>query len=375
MLTVPATIGLLVIVLATVYAGLLGYLWRAWRQLPAYSPAPPESEFPFLTVLVPARNEADLIEACLQSLLRQDYSNFEVIVIDDHSEDHTVARVRAFRDPRLRLLKLADYLPAGRPIVAYKKAALELGIRHARGDYLVMTDADCVAPATWLTHLTKPLADGAAWVSAPVRIAEARGWLGTLQALDVAGTMILTGASFQLGRPLLANGANLLIKRTLFEAVDGYTGNAHRASGDDVFLLQKVVKQYTREMAFVRNQEATVATSAVSGWGNFLRQRLRWATKSSDYRDPYLLGFQGLVFLLDAALLITPFLTPLAWLAWLIKAGADYGFLRRAARSFQLLIDWRWFPVLDILHTTYVVLIGLLAFLPVRIRWKGRSSR
>lgn len=361
--------------LAGGYAWGLWRLWRAWDAPPAPASRAPAPAAPLLSVLVPARNEADRIGACLDSLLRQTYPHYEIIVIDDHSTDHTAAVVQNHAHPRLRLLHLADHLPAGRPVVAYKKAALQLGMQHATGDYFVTTDADCVAPPDWLQALSDPLRQGFGWVSAPVRIAPARGLLGAFQALDVAGTMVLTGAAVRLGHPLLANGANLLIERDLFQAVGGYDGNTHRASGDDLFLLQKVVKHQPERIAFVKSPSATVSTAPVATWPQFFRQRLRWAAKTSDYTDGYLLGFQAGVFLLSLLLLIAPWLTPWALLAWLIKGVADYWFLRRAAGHFESPEWLRWFWPAEVLQPFYIVLIGFLAVLPISVAWKGRRGR
>jgi chlorobactene glucosyltransferase len=95
---------------------------------------------PLISVLVPARDEEDNIEACLESLLRQDYPNFEVLVLDDNSEDNTAAIVSrmAARDGRLRLVR-GGPLPAnwaGKPFACYQLA------REARGSWLLFVDAD-----------------------------------------------------------------------------------------------------------------------------------------------------------------------------------------------------------------------------------------
>ncbi|MED5353229.1 MAG: glycosyltransferase [Nitrospinota bacterium] len=97
---------------------------------------------PRLSVCVPARNEERGIEACLQSLLNQDYPNFEVIAIDDHSTDRTgdIMRNLAQENSRLKVLKAAD-LPEdwlGKPF------ALHQAFKVAQGEYLLFTDADPV---------------------------------------------------------------------------------------------------------------------------------------------------------------------------------------------------------------------------------------
>ncbi len=108
----------------------------------------PISNPPRLSVCVPARNEARGIQACLQSLLNQDYPNFEVIAIDDHSTDRTgdIMRILSQENPRLKVLKAKD-LPEdwlGKPF------ALHQAFKIAQGEYLLFTDADPVFKPTAL---------------------------------------------------------------------------------------------------------------------------------------------------------------------------------------------------------------------------------
>ncbi len=108
----------------------------------------PISNPPRLSVCVPARNEERGVEACLHSLLNQNYPNFEVIAIDDHSTDRTgdIMRHLAQENSRLKVLKAAD-LPEG---WLGKPFALHQAFKVTRGEYLLFTDADPVFKPTAL---------------------------------------------------------------------------------------------------------------------------------------------------------------------------------------------------------------------------------
>jgi len=95
-------------------------------------------EAPFVSVLIPARNEEDNITACICSLLAQDYPCYELIVLDDNSEDRTAEILDSFHDPRLQCIK-GKPLPSG---WAGKNWACHQLSRFAKGDYLLFTDAD-----------------------------------------------------------------------------------------------------------------------------------------------------------------------------------------------------------------------------------------
>lgn len=113
---------------------------------------------PFVSVLVPARNEADrILPDCIRSILAQDYEQFEVIAIDDRSTDGTGAILKAFAetDQRLRVIAGAE-LPAG---WLGKPWAMQQALAHARGDWILATDADMIFDKTALRTAVERILD------------------------------------------------------------------------------------------------------------------------------------------------------------------------------------------------------------------------
>lgn len=100
----------------------------------------PLREFPFVSIIIPARNEENNIRECLNFILNQDYKNFEVIVVDDESEDNTSIIVQSFaeKDKRVKLLKI-NFLPEG---WMGKNYACWQGFKNSSGEFLLFTDAD-----------------------------------------------------------------------------------------------------------------------------------------------------------------------------------------------------------------------------------------
>ncbi len=360
-------------------------LRRYWQQLPKESPSEDFLPRTPLTVLLPARNEAARIDAVLGDLLAQRYPAElrEIIVIDDHSTDSTAGKVAAFAERGVRLLSLADYL-RGRPVVAYKKAALEYGVSRAAGELLLTTDADCRLPPDWLRTLVYAYETaGYDLLTAPVRIAPTTGWLATFQALDLAAFMLLTGATVRAGRPLLANGANLGFTRALFDRIDGYAGLHDRASGDDVLLLHKVTTHRAGRVGFVKAASATVDTQPVLTWRALWRQRLRWAAKTGGYADLGLVVVQGGVYLLClgiltglvAGLFLGPSWFAVALLIWLAKAAIDFAQLRMLSHYFGR-PEWLGYYVpVQLLYPFYIVVVGTVALARPRVVWKSRRIR
>ena len=147
-----------VIIITTVV--LLAYclmilLYRQWfLRLPLFQAGKNIQPQTWFSIIIPARDEEDNIQSCLQSVLQQNYSSelFEVIVINDHSTDQTENIIRSMQKEHsnLHLLNLVEHLD-GNPINAYKKKAIELAIEQSKGNWIVTTDADCMVTKKWLS--------------------------------------------------------------------------------------------------------------------------------------------------------------------------------------------------------------------------------
>ena len=149
LLTILSLTGL---TLLLAYVAVIHRCLSAWNALSEWKLPCELAPQTYISVLVLARDEASHIGRLLDTLARQHYpqEKFEVIVIDDHSTDGTAERVEQYPFGNLRLLRLAEHLGPGKHILSYKKEALELGIKQAKGTLILTTDADCEAPPYWL---------------------------------------------------------------------------------------------------------------------------------------------------------------------------------------------------------------------------------
>jgi len=371
--------------LTVTYAAIMALYLYGWRRLPCWQIPPDFAPQTAVTVVIPARNEAQNIGACLQSVLDGSYPRhlLEILVVDDFSEDETgeiVLKMVENNPANIRLIRLADS-SAPENIPAFgKKRAIQAAIAGARGELIVTTDADCMAPPDWLLLLIsayetrQPKA-----IVAPVMIHQERNLLHYFQALDVAGTMGITGAGIGLGWQRLGNGANLAYPKTAFEAVKGFAGDAQAASGDDLFLLQKIARHWPDGIIFLKNAAAAVCTPAAPDWRAFFQQRLRWGTKNAALPEtPVRLVLAAVwlfccTILLNTALVV--FSPTLFWLFLIqvaVKAGADYLLLREMCGFFRRrdLLTWFWPSFL--LHTVYIGIMGTASLFFRKFEWKKR---
>ena len=374
-----------VVILTIMYAIVL-MAYRFWFgkmgvfQLNQIEQVRPEQSATQFTVIIPARNEAANIKACVDSILNQDYpaAAFEIIVIDDFSEDDTAFIVHALSQqyPQLRLLKLADHCKEGETL-AYKKKAIEIAVAQAKGDWILTTDADCIVPSRWLLlynayiHQHQPC-----FVAAPVMFIKTAGILNQFQVLDFLALQGITAAAVGAGKHSMSNGANLGFEKAAFIAVGGYQGVDHIASGDDMFLMHKMKQTLHKPVGYLFHPDVIVLTAAMDTWKGFIMQRIRWASKARYYDDHSITMVLTLVYLFNLSFICLALMG--SWSTLLIalafKTFFELFFLDPVAKFFQLQPELKYFVFYQPIHIVYNIAAGLFGQLKT-YSWKGRKVK
>jgi cellulose synthase/poly-beta-1,6-N-acetylglucosamine synthase-like glycosyltransferase len=355
-----------------------------WQQMPGFNAAEVQGWKPTtkISVIIPARNEAANIGACLDAILQQDYPShlIQVIVIDDNSTDDTFKIVSSSKYARMQLTGLQ--LTGEDAGIAPKKRAIAEGIAVASGDLIVTTDADCVAGPQWLSSIaachyqTKKV-----FIAAPVRIKEGDTLLSRFQALDFLTMQGITGAAAYKRFHNMCNGANLAYEKKVFHEVGGFNGIDHIASGDDMLLMGKIVKKYPAQTGFLKSKMAIVTTQAASSWKEFFQQRIRWASKSMHYKDNRIFLVLLLVWLTNLSILtvaVMGFWYPAAWLLFLFicvcKFFIELFFVQEVAGFFGQQSLLLYLLALQPMHMVYIVVSGVFGQFK-SYEWKGRKLK
>ena len=356
-------------------------LYRLWwsRLEPLHVPAGFEPITTF-SIIVPARNEEKNIEACINSILHLNYPAhlFELIVIDDFSEDETAALVNKY--PTVQLIQLKDHISS--PINSYKKKGIETGIGHANHEYIVTTDADCTVPVNWLRNFAFIIQNKrSVFISAPVAMNDESTFLQLFQSLDFLSLQGITAASVGAGVHSMCNGANLCYSKEAFEQVEGFKQVDHIASGDDMLLMHKIYKKFPGLVHYCHSAESIVLTQPETTVKRFFMQRIRWASKADKYDDKRIFVVLLLVYGLNFCMLasaLAGFVDHTLWLlflaAFFFKTVTELWFLLPVAAFFQKQELLFWFPVAQPFHIVYTVIAGWLGKFG-QYKWKGRSVK
>ncbi|MEM9849354.1 MAG: glycosyltransferase [Bacteroidota bacterium] len=373
------------ILLIFAYIFIMAQYLIAWQELPEWEIPNDFRPTTKVSILIPARNEAENIIACLNTIAQQSYPShlWEAIVLDDFSTDTTADLVKQFPLDNIHLIQLANFVQAG-ATQSYKKKAIEIGIEQAKGTLIVTTDADCLVQEHWLRLIVSLYeSKDYQFIAAPVNFYEEQNALERFQSLDFMGMMGIAGGGIQRTFMRMCNGANLAYTKSAFQVVNGFDGINEMASGDDMLLMQKIAAQYPDAIAYLKHPKATTFTKAKPTLATFYQQRLRWATKSASYPEKLVTVILALVFFFCCNILLSALLS-LVWnaqliyillLSLLVKAVMDYLFLSKMSQFFHRQDLLRSFLPSLFMHLLYIVFVGFAANLVKEYEWKGRRVK
>ena len=342
---------------------------------------------PFISVVVAARDEEKNLSHCIQSLLNQDYpvDKYEIILVDDFSMDKTAELIKKFETSVTNLKYLSSSANEQGQIISYKREAIQTGINVSKGKYILLTDADCTVPPSWITTFSKQfIKEDCVFIGGPVVISdENQNLLTSFQGLDMIGMMVITGAGFQSGNQLLANGANMGFSKQVFNDLGGYDQFPKKASGDDMFLLHHFHQHYPKRIQFLKTLSAVVVTQPEHSIKSLLRQRIRWASKNNAYKEMNINFSLSVLFIVSLTIVILGVLSiiqasiffPMFCVLYIFKIFSDYLLQREAIRFFNKRKLRKYFFLSQNTHTMYIAWVGIMASLFPVYRWKGRKVR
>lgn len=328
-----------------------------------------------VSVLIAARNEGKNIEKLLQSLYNQtfDKENFEVIIVDDHSDDDTFGISESFKVSHPEMsLKLLKATGSG------KKQAISQALHAADNEVVIVTDADCELPAKWIEKmLAFYIAKDLKMLLGPVLLSPADTLFEKLQVLEHMSLIASTAGSAAIGMPVMCNGANMMYDRKSALNVEKDRTDMKLASGDDMFLMEQFIARYgSKAIGFFLNREVIVKTATMPNLKAFFRQRTRWTSKTKAYTNWKIIATALSVFLFNLSIVfffVAGFFMPVFWCFYvlyvILKTLIDYPIIRRISAFMKQKKLKFWTLPLEFIYPFYVVFTAFAGMF-TKVRWK-----
>ena len=233
------------------------------------------AERPIVSVIVAARNEENNIEACVKSIINQDYpvELFEIIISDDRSEDKTSEILEKLKSNYANLKSVRiDKTPDG---WSPKKYALSKALETSSGVIILQTDADCYPSPGWISSMVSRFEPDVNMVCGPAPYNHGKGIINSFVRHEYIWNIALAAGSISLGLGTHASGRNLAFRKKIFYEIGGYGTYRDVISGDDTLLLKLMTKYNGKGVVFNPAKAAQVYTEAPGNIRNFIRQRTR----------------------------------------------------------------------------------------------------
>lgn len=333
------------------------------------------------TVVIPFRNEADQLPQLLTSIQSLQYPKhlFEIIFVDDDSDDDSVELIKGFlANARNDIKVISNERTTNSP----KKDAITKAVQQANYNWIITTDADCIIPKYWLDGYDAFIQQtNLKCVAGPITYNAPNSFLNRFQTLDFLSLQGATIGGFGIQKPFLCNGANFAYTKEAFNSVNGFNGNTQIASGDDIFLLEKMAKHYPKDIRFLKCENAIVSTNPERSWKDLFEQRIRWASKTSSYNNWFgkLTGF--IVLLMNSVvvfcILFSAFgiikATVLFYVLF-IKFNIDVLLIYKAATFYNQKAAIKSYLFGFLLYPFFSVYIALISLFK-EYKWKDRTYK
>jgi len=234
-----------------------------------------------VSVVICAHNEYNNLQKNLPKIINQDYPEFEVIVVNDFSDDDSAELLEDFSREyeRFRVVTLSQRLN----FFKGKKFPLSLGIKAANYEHLLLTDADCEpASSNWINEMIKGFDDKAELVIGYGAYRKAKGFLNTLIRFETLKTAIQYFSMASAGKPYMGVGRNIAYLKSVFYRSGGFVSHYNISSGDDDLFVNRIANKDNTRIIYTANSHTI--SEAKTDFSSWFRQKKRHLTTGRHYK-------------------------------------------------------------------------------------------
>tara|TARA_B100001250_G_scaffold402989_1_gene416869 strand:- start:1013 stop:2110 length:1098 start_codon:yes stop_codon:yes gene_type:complete len=236
---------------------------------------------PFISIVVPAKNESENIAKCMDSLILQNYpkDRYEIIPVDDGSNDETFKLMKTIskKNSSIKPLKIDSNLSYG------KLDAIDLGILHSKGEIILTTDADVWMGNNWLNTMIKPFKQNTGMVVGIAMEETSFNPVKSFQLLDASVIRIISAALVEISKPITCQGANLAFRKIAYLEVREKVLKLAKRFGNREWLMQEMNIAAKWEIISQIDKDSFVYTNSPENWVTLINQRSRWASTGKQY--------------------------------------------------------------------------------------------
>ncbi len=326
-----------------------------------------------VTVIICAKDEATNLSKNLPAILEQDYQKYEVLVVNDNSVDQSLDILYdlSFKYPHLTI---RDLKQESRVLLG-KKYALTIGLKAAKYDIVMLTDADCVPSSkSWLKEMRLKFEESKDVVLGYAPYKKIPGLLNKCIRYETFWSAMQYLSFAMAGIPYMGVGRNLAYRKKLFFDKNVFAKNMHLASGDDDLFINEVAT--ARNTKVQLSKESFVLSEPKKTWDEWFHQKRRHLTTGKHYRliHQFLLAvfhLSHIVFYLTFILLIV---YDTRYEEILVIFGFRYLFMLLifypAMKRLNSLDLFLWFPLMDLLLNLYYIVMSPSLFNKKTTTWK-----
>jgi cellulose synthase/poly-beta-1,6-N-acetylglucosamine synthase-like glycosyltransferase len=332
------------------------------------------SEFPFVSVVVAARNEESNIGRCINSLKSVSYpeSLIEILLVNDRSTDSTLSIMKSLTegDTRFRILETDGEITNN---LKGKPKAIDLGIRNSKGEIIIMTDADCTVRESWVEDTVRYYDEKTAMVAGFTKIRENGSVFTKLQAMDWVYLQSIASGSSGIKQYLSCIGNNLSFRKSVYFELGGFEGIKFSIT-EDLATMKAISKIQKYDIKYPVYKNGYIETDGCKNLSELYRQKKRWFKGGTDLS---ILGYLlGISMYITNIVLISGFIY-LSLTFYLILVGvkilSDIILTYPFYRKLNMKDVYKIFPLFEVYFMIYGLLLPFTFLFGLKVNWKGRN--
>ena len=330
---------------------------------------------PFVSVIIAAKDEADNLYPCLQSVLEQEYpqEKLEILVVNDDSGDGTERILQSFNRHHANFRYIN--LDASSKLLPGKAGAILPAIEQAKGEIICLTDADCRVAPGWIKGLVRHFDEKTGLVGGFTLLDSGKkrsSLFGKVQSLDWLFLLGIACGSSLMGKPLSWVGNNLAFRKKAYDEIGGFK-HFENSLIEDFSLINAIANKTHWQIKFLAEPDTLVRSLPLSSLRRLYNQRKRWATgiKNMSFFGKLVMvtSFVAHLWLLPVLFVLPPIF---AVIGLFVLFLTDFNLVLTAAKKVNRIDLLAYFIGFELFYLSYSILLPFLILFDQKIEWKNR---